>query len=202
MARPRDQNTHMSHREKLLDVGERAFRTTSFSESGINEILSESGVPKGSFYHHFPSKEAFGIAVADRYNEQQIEAARLCLEDPSLPHIDRLRRFFEQARSEMASRKFQQGCLMCNLATELADERPAFQAALDAHWSGMTAVLAECLENIDLSDIGLQHLTPAQAADWLMNAWSGALTRMKVRGNDEPLALFMQTVFRTKERHQ
>ena len=39
MARPRDQNTHMSHREKLLDVGERAFRTTSFSESGINEIL-------------------------------------------------------------------------------------------------------------------------------------------------------------------
>ena len=72
MARPRDQNTHMSHREKLLDAGEHAFRETSFSESGINEILASSGVPKGPFYHHFASKEAFGIAVADRYSEAQL----------------------------------------------------------------------------------------------------------------------------------
>ncbi len=202
MARPKDQSTHMSHREKLLNAGEHAFRETSFSESGINEILASSGVPKGSFYHHFPSKEAFGIAVADRYNEGQIAAAKACLDDPSLPPIDRLRAFFEGARKEMGNRKFKQGCLMCNLSTELADERPAFQAVLDRHWQDMTAVVAECLVQADLSDLGLDHLTSAQAADWLMNAWSGALTRMKVRGNDEPLALFMQVIFRTKDQQQ
>ncbi|WP_424934781.1 TetR/AcrR family transcriptional regulator [Amaricoccus macauensis] len=192
----------MSHREKLLDAGEHAFRETSFSESGINEILASSGVPKGSFYHHFPSKEAFGIAVANRYNEGQVAAAKDCLEDPSRPPIDRLRAFFEGARKDMGTRKFQQGCLMCNLSTELADERPAFQAVLDTHWHNMTAVVAECLAEADLSDLGLDHLTPAQAADWLMNAWSGALTRMKVCGNDEPLALFMQSVFKTKDLQQ
>ncbi|WP_288960956.1 TetR/AcrR family transcriptional regulator [uncultured Sulfitobacter sp.] len=199
MARPKNEKTHLSHREKLLEAGERAFRETSFSESGINEILADSGVPKGSFYHHFPSKEAFGIAVADRYNEAQIAAAKSCLEDRSLPPIDRLRAFFEGAREDMGNRKFQQGCLMCNLSTELADEKPAFQAALDAHWRALTAVLEGCLAKADLSELGLQHLTPAQAADWLLNSWSGALTRMKVRGTDEPLALFMQTVFRTKD---
>lgn len=202
MARPKDQNTHMLNREKLLDAGEHAFRETSYSESGINDILAFSGVPKGSFYHHFPSKEAFGIAVADRYNERHIASARACLEDPSRPPIDRVRQFFEQARAEMRTRKFQQGCLMCNLTTELADERPEFQAALDRHWSGLTAVLAECLKTLDLSEIGLDHLTPEQAADWLMNAWSGALTRMKASGNDAPLALFMQTIFKTKEIQQ
>ncbi len=202
MARPKNLNTHMSHHEKLLNAGERAFRETSFSESGINEILASSGVPKGSFYHHFPSKEAFGIAVANRYNEGQVAAARECLEDPSLPPIDRLRAFFEGARKDMGNRKFQQGCLMCNLSTELADERPAFQAVLDTHWQNMTAVVAECLAKADLSDLGLDHLTPAQAADWLMNAWSGALTRMKVRRNDEPLALFMQSVFKTEDPQQ
>lgn len=202
MARQRDGDKHMENREKLLDAGEHAFRETSYSESGINDILSDSGVPKGSFYHHFASKEAFGIAVADRYNEAQIAAARACLEDPSLPHISRVRLFFEQARAEMGKRKFAQGCLMCNLSTELADERPAFQAALDTHWQGMTAVLADCLNEVELSEIGLEHLSPAQAADWLMNAWSGALTRMKASGNDEPLALFMQTIFKTRELQQ
>lgn len=202
MARQRDKNTHMLNRERLLDAGERAFRETSFSESGINDILASSGVPKGSFYHHFASKEAFGIAVANRYNEAQIAAARECLEDPSLPHIDRVRLFFEQARRDMGNREFQQGCLMCNLSTELADERPAFQAALDTHWLGMTAVLAECLKKVELSEIGLEHLTPAQAADWLLNAWSGALTRMKASGTDEPLALFMQTIFKSKDVYQ
>lgn len=199
MARPRDQNTHMSHHEKLLDAGEHAFRETSFSESGINEILASSGVPKGSFYHHFASKEAFGIAVANRYNEAQVAAAKGCLEDPSLPPIDRLRLFFESARKDMGNRKFQQGCLMCNLSTELADERPAFQAVLDTHWQNLTAVVAECLAEADLSEIGLEHLTPEEAADWLMNAWSGALTRMKASGNDAPLALFMRTIFKTED---
>ncbi|MDF1671364.1 MAG: TetR/AcrR family transcriptional regulator [Roseovarius sp.] len=202
LARPRDKDKHLINRERLLDAGEHAFRRTSFSECGINDILSNSGVPKGSFYHHFESKEAFGIAVADRYNETQIMAARACLEDPSLPHIDRVRLFFEQAREDMGSRNFQQGCLMCNLSTELADERPAFQAALDTHWLGMVAVLAECLNEVELSEIGLEHLTPTQAADWLMNAWSGALTRMKASGNDESLALFMRTIFKTKELQQ
>jgi TetR/AcrR family transcriptional repressor of nem operon len=202
LARPRDQNTQMLNREKLLDAGEHAFRESSFSESGINDILASSGVPKGSFYHHFPSKEAFGIAVANRYNEAQIASAKKCLEDPSHPHIDRLRLFFEQAREDMRNRKFQQGCLMCNLSTELADERPAFQAVLDTHWRDMTAVVAECLSKVELSELGLEHLTSAQAADWLMNAWSGALTRMKASGNDEPLALFMRTVFKMKEQQQ
>lgn len=202
MARPRDEKTHLSHRERLLDAGEHAFRETSFSESGINEILASSGVPKGSFYHHFSSKEAFGIAVANRYSEQQIAAAKECLEDPSLPAVDRLRAFFEGARRDMGNRKFQQGCLMCNLSTELADERPAFRVALDTHWRDLITVVAGCLNNVDLADLGLNHLTPEQAADWLMNAWSGALTRMKVCGSDEPLALFMQTIFKTKDVRQ
>lgn len=200
MARPKDRKTHMSNHEKLLEAGERLMRSTSYGETGINNVLSEAAVPKGSFYHHFGSKEAFGIAVARRYHEHQLDYARQCLGDPGQPAIDRLRAFFEGARADMRDRRFAQGCLMCNLSTELADERPEFQAELDQHWTMLVAEVATCLRQLDLSEIGLGHLGPDDAADWLMNAWSGALTRMKASASDAPLALFMRTIFRTEEK--
>ncbi|MFY2822386.1 TetR/AcrR family transcriptional regulator [Ruegeria sp. MALMAid1280] len=199
MARPQNREALASNREKLLNAGEHAMRSKSYGESGINEILTTAGVPKGSFYHYFDSKEAFGIEVARRYHQRQVEYARNCLDDITRPPVERLRSFFEGAREDMKSRQFAQGCLMCNLSTELADERPNFQTELDAHWTALVAELSKCLDQADLSDIGLQHLTPDEAADWLLNAWSGALTRMKASGNDKPLALFMHTIFKTEE---
>lgn len=199
MARPQDQKAYLSNREKLLEAGEQAIRSTSYAQSGINGILAKAAAPKGSFYHYFDSKEAFGIEVARRYHERQVEYARDCLGDPSTPPLARLRSFFDGARADMKSRQYTQGCLMCNLSTELADKRPAFRAELDQHWDELVAELTNCLSAADLSEIGLQHLSPSDAADWLMNAWSGALTRMKASGNDKPLALFMRTIFKTEE---
>ena len=85
---------------------------------------------------------------------------------------------------------------VAGLSTELADQKPVFQAELDSHWKALTGELETCLRETDLSRIGLSHLSPAQAADWLMNSWSGALTRMKASRSDEPLALFMRTIFK------
>lgn len=199
MARPKNPKALAANREKLLDAGEHSIRTKSFAESGINDILDTAGVPKGSFYHHFPSKEAFGIEVARRYHKRQVEFAQDCLSNPSLPHLARVQAFFEGARDDMKSRQYAQGCLMCNLSTELADERPVFQAELDTHWNELIDELSECLRQADLSQIGLQHLSPTEAADWLLSSWSGALTRMKASGTDKPLSLFMRTIFKTED---
>ncbi|TYC63064.1 hypothetical protein FMN63_28825 [Stappia sp. BW2] len=61
----------------------------------------------------------------------------------------------------------------------------------------MVETVACCLREAGLGQIGLAHLTPEQTADWLMNSWSGALTPMKASRSDEPLALFMLTIFRS-----
>ena len=52
-------------REKILATGQRIIAGKGFSGVGINEILATVGVPKGSFYHYFGSKEAFGEAMLE-----------------------------------------------------------------------------------------------------------------------------------------
>ena len=86
---------------------------------------------------------------------------------------------------------------MCNLTTELADEVPTFQSELKGNWGDLSGELAACLGKADLSKIGLSHLSAEEAADWLLNAWSGALTRMKATGDDGPLNLFLKSVFKS-----
>ena len=54
-------------REHLIDVGLRLVQEKVYQASGLLEILKEAGVPKGSFYHHFPSKESFAEEVIQRY---------------------------------------------------------------------------------------------------------------------------------------
>ncbi|MEM9634250.1 MAG: TetR family transcriptional regulator C-terminal domain-containing protein [Pseudomonadota bacterium] len=198
MARIRNEAAYETARNQLLETGMRLIRKNSFDAVGINDVLKECKVPKGSFYHYFATKEAFGIAVASHYNEQQVASAHSILSDPSKPPLLRLKSFFETARQGMKELEFGQGCLMCNLSTELADERPEFQFELDRNWRKLVAEVAVCLNEMDTSEIGLGHLSADEAADWLMNSWSGALTRMKACRNDEPLALFMRTIFKNE----
>jgi len=198
MARTRNDEAYEAARVRLLEAGMTLIRQNSFDGIGINDVLRECAVPKGSFYHYFGSKEDFGIEVARHYHEQQLASARKCLADRARDPVDRLKAFFDGARAMMKEHDYAQGCLMCNLSTELADARPAFQAELGRHWQNLTREMAACLEGGDLSRIGLEHLTEKEAADWLMNSWSGALTRMKASRSDEPLALFMRTIFKSE----
>ena len=197
MARIRNQEHYYAVREKLLETGQQLFRQKSFFETGINDVLKQAGVAKGSFYHYFDSKEDFGIAGAHRYSDTQVDFAHRVLCDERVPPLTRLKNFFEAARSDMEHRRFAEGCLMCNLTTELADEVPTFQSELKGNWGDLSGELAACLGKADLSKIGLSHLSAEEAADWLLNAWSGALTRMKATGDDGPLNLFLKSVFKS-----
>ena len=64
MARIRNEAAYETAKTRLLDVGMTLIRENSFDGIGINDVLRESGVPKGSFYHYFDTKEDFGLEVA------------------------------------------------------------------------------------------------------------------------------------------
>lgn len=57
-------------RRSILDVGQRIMAGKGFSAVGLNEVLAAAGVPKGSFYHYFASKEAFGQALLEKYTSR------------------------------------------------------------------------------------------------------------------------------------
>lgn len=195
MARPKNQEAYDTARLKLLEVGEQLFRQQSYADTGISDVLKKAGVAKGSFYHYFKSKEEFGLAVVRRYSNNQVEFAHEILKNSTTPATERLKAFFHAASLEMARRKYAEGCLMCNLTTELADFYPAFQDELKENWKALSSEITMCLKEMDLAEIRLAHLTSEEAADWLLNAWSGALSRMKATRDETPLKLFIKSVF-------
>lgn len=199
MARTRNEEAYNDAREQLLLVGAKLIRSGSYESVGINDILREGRIPKGSFYHYFDSKERFGLEVAKHYHAGLIADAEAILLDRTRAPLERLQAFFQDAYEDFEARGFAQGCLMCNLTTELADEEPAFQAVLQTNWLELGAVIAACVAELDKSEIGLEHLSDGEAADWLLNSWSGALTRMKATRDGTPLQLFLKSTFKQRK---
>jgi len=56
-----------SPRDHLIDVGVGLMHQNGYNATGLTDILKAADVPKGSFYHHFGSKEDFAAAALERY---------------------------------------------------------------------------------------------------------------------------------------
>ena len=87
-------------RERTLDVGLRMLLRHGYNDLGVQAVLEEAGIPKGSFYHHFASKEDFALQVVDRYMNEVHRGLEASLGDRSLAPVDRVRRFFELSREK------------------------------------------------------------------------------------------------------
>ena len=85
MARVRDEQKFCQCRDSLLAVGQELFINSSFNSVGLNDILKTAGIPKGSFYHYFESKEDFGLQVVEHYAKQNLEALEAYLASGAMP---------------------------------------------------------------------------------------------------------------------
>src|ERR1700683_136380 len=107
-------------REKIIDAGLKVLIEKGFNGAGVQDITVAAGVPKGSFYNHFESKEALGAEIVDlcaRNNPR-----RTALADTSLLPLPRLRAHFERLNESFASESFGRGCLLGNFSAELAGQ--------------------------------------------------------------------------------
>ena len=93
-------------RDKIIASGTQAIISKSYNAVGLNEILAAAGVPKGSFYHFFKSKEDFGVAVVEHFTARAAEHLRTVLREPSRAPLARLRHWFESSRDHLARHAF------------------------------------------------------------------------------------------------
>jgi TetR/AcrR family transcriptional repressor of nem operon len=179
----------------LIRTGLGIIREKGFNNSGLQEILQASGVPKGSFYHFFASKEDFGLAIIEYdAGEHQREMERF-LGDTSCGAVERLRRYFEAKCRYFESRRHREGCLLGNLGQELADQNETFRVRIERFFADWCAALAGCLKEAQKAREIPAHLSPDSLAAFLVNSWEGAITQMKITKRTEPLQLFMDFVF-------
>ncbi|WCE10202.1 acrylate utilization transcriptional regulator AcuR [Pseudomonas sp. JBR1] len=188
---PKVARTHPDTREALLRVGMAIFTEQGFSATGIDAVLKQVQVPKGSFYHYFASKEAFGQEVLQNYAAYFAKKLDLWLLASDVPPLERLWNFVQDAKAGMTKYGFRRGCLVGNLGQEILVLPESFRAQLEAVLLDWQARLARCLT--EAAENGTLHADTdcdAQAAFFWIG-WEGAVLRARLAQNAAPLDIFI-----------
>jgi len=182
-------------RDHLLQVGLRRIHSTGYAPTGVKEILDDADVPKGSFYHYFPSKEAFAKEVLELYVRGEKERAEKILRDGKAAPLKRLRRYFEELIAVYGPTANISGCMIGNLSLEMADHSDPIQSVLQlsfANWqTGIAGVLQEAIDRGDLAESN----KPQELAAFLLNSYQGALLRSKADRSSKALENFLHFAF-------
>lgn len=115
-------HTHMSRRnqgnprQRILEVAARLFYEQGYQATGINQIIREASVAKASFYHHFPSKEALGLAYVEAHQSSRGISQRQAMAAQTDPKL-KLLALFDEAAEFMTQTNFC-GCGLLNMIPE------------------------------------------------------------------------------------
>ena len=185
----------VSTADHLIEVGLDLMRKHGYGATGLQEILKQAEVPKGSFYHHFASKEQFAAAVVARYVSLEEKHALEVLGNTRQAPLKRLRRYFEDLIRLAGQSAATQGCLLGRLSLEIAGESSLLQRSLSANFEGWQAGIASVLR--EATEKGeLPKSTRVDAlAGFLLNSWEGALLRSQADRSDAPLFDFLHFMF-------
>lgn len=184
-------------RERILAAGAELFSQKGFNGCGLSEILQQAGVPKGSFYHYFGSKEEFGVVLIERARDEYLAELRPLLSDRKLSPVKRLRAVFEHTRDECAQSGPTVECLIPKLALETASLSEPVHAAVKSCYQLWSALLGQVIrEGQAAGEIAAAH-DPDRLANVLVMLWEGAAVRMQIDRTIEPLNDFLVFVFDT-----
>jgi TetR/AcrR family transcriptional regulator, transcriptional repressor for nem operon len=181
-------------REQIVVAGLETLHRRGFNGCGVQDITDAAGVPKGSFYNHFESKEALGVAVLDRYWQLCGDQLRM-LSDEKLPPIDRLRGYFESLAGDIAGMGYARGCLIGNFSIELADQSRLVRDRLTVIFAAWTRALETCIREAQRTGAVGSTLDARTLAAFLLSAWEGAVMRVKVDKDGAAFRQFMAVVF-------
>ncbi|MFC6644849.1 TetR family transcriptional regulator C-terminal domain-containing protein [Granulicella cerasi] len=185
-----------STRERLIEVGLRLLRSAGYSAAGINQILQAAEIPKGSFYHHFSTKDEFVIEVIERYATGEMERLERNIQSASLSPLKKLRAYFKDLIATYGQRGGPiSGCLLGNLSLEVGGQNEEIRTLLESAFSAWQKELAKIIrEAIDAKELP-RTVRPDDLAALLVNGWEGAQVRAKATQSDKPLELFFNYTF-------
>ncbi len=182
-------------RDTIINAGIGIFLEKGYNGAGLKEILDAANVPKGSFYHFFKNKEAFGKEALNYYSEQFTPVLQQFFVESRLSPLARFEAFFT-AMTELfnTEKNCKGGCLVGNLAQELADVNDELRQCILQIMQSWSRYFKN---NLDAAVKAgeLANDTDTQAlAEFILNSWEGALLKMKIVESVAPLETFQQQI--------
>ena len=182
-----NRNPEHDTREHLLAVGEHLCLARGFIGMGLSELLRTAQVPKGSFYHYFRSKEAFGVVVLEQYHHRFHQHLRTQLAAPPGEHGKRLLFWYQNALQEFCISGRLSNCLTVKLSAEVCDLSEDMRAALDNGARCVMVLLAESLQCARESGELCFEPSPQTLAQVLYALWLGASLQAKLSRSPDAL---------------
>ena len=165
--------------------------------SGVRDIVGEASAPQGSFTNHFRSKEIFAREVLDRYFGHVKTLVAQALDDKSKSPRQRLKRYLDIITERLAADKFTRGCLIGDFSLEAAPQSDMLRERLGAIFVEWRAPFAACIAQGQAAGEIDSTFDPDDLAEFLLASWEGAILRMKVDRDVEPLERFKRIAFAT-----
>jgi TetR/AcrR family transcriptional repressor of nem operon len=178
-------------RGHILAVGRSLTARQGYAGVGLNELLKAAEVPKGSFYHYFPSKEAYGCALLEDFVEQYRENLGTTLLDPTKNARERLLGYFASWLQKQTGPALQDRCLVVKLSAEVADLSSDMSKILRRGVEEITRGLAETLDQ-GIAEGSISPIPDSKAlAQSLYYQWLGASLVAGLSQDDAPLKAAM-----------
>ena len=183
-------------RERLLEAGVALFAELGYHGTGVKDIVERAGVPKGSFYNYFESKEAFGAAILHHYaQDQAAEWKQYSLEVASPDPLLALRGIYTRIVGDYEDCDDRYGCLVGNFAGEIAQSSDLCRVAARRTVNEWRVGCADYLRHGQEYGSVRRDLSADAMADVFWNAWEGSLLRMKLDDSVEPLKACVHSMF-------
>jgi TetR/AcrR family transcriptional repressor of nem operon len=183
------------NKEDIIQIGLNLVLSRGFNATGVEAILKQANVPKGSFYNFFSSKEAFGLAIIDKFVAGRVEVLNPIFSDESLPPLERVKKSFETLIAIFEGDDCFKGCLLGNLGQEMSDQfenvRQRLEESLQMWIKWLTTLLLQAQKEKRIP----ANLDVEMLAENLISSFQGALLRSKVKKSPEPLRNFIHLYF-------
>jgi len=179
----------------LLQAGIDIMLQKGYSNTGLQEVLASLGMPKGSFYHYFQSKEEFALEIIRQVDAEYSATILRMLRNPQETPLQRLKSYCLWGEKEFLSQDCRKGCLIGNLSQEMSDQSEVLRKELASVMEKRVNLFARCIEEGQESGEITKSHTPKQLAETLINTWGGTIMHAKTVKTKDPIDSFMTVMF-------
>ena len=183
-------------RKKLLEVGASIFIDQGYHGTGIQEVVDKAGIPKGSFYNYFKSKEDFGSKTIVHFGEQFKEFLDSIAEDSKKDAYSAINRFFDDLIDSFERKDCKEGCLIGNFAAEISDRSRISREAMSKCMNEWRDILELVLHRAQEQGKVRDDIQANELADFLLNSLEGSILRMKIETNSKPISQYKEMFFK------
>jgi TetR/AcrR family transcriptional regulator, transcriptional repressor for nem operon len=183
-----------SVKEEIVEAALKVLHQRGFNATGVQDITDAAGVPKGSFYNHFESKEALGLEALERYWQGALNNLEM-LKDERIAPLARLKTYFRRLNDVGRKLKYRPGCMIGNLSIEMSDQSVVIRERLSSILARWSRAIEACVKQAQADGSMRRDIDAKSIAAFMLNSWEGAVLRSKVDRNDASFVAFEKIVF-------